>query len=44
LVSLDLLIPDEGVEIEFCDALDKLLAMARANSTEKLLVRARERD
>lgn len=42
LVSLDLLIPDDGIAIEFADALDKLLAMARAVSTEKLLVRAKQ--
>ena len=44
LVSLDLLIPEDGVEVEFGDALDKLLVMARAVSTDRLLVRAREKE
>ncbi|MFI3156877.1 MAG: DNA primase [Methylococcaceae bacterium] len=29
LALLDLLIPDDGIETEFCDALDKLLAQSR---------------
>jgi DNA primase len=39
LASYDLLVPDEGVEKEFSDALDKLLMQARAVSLEKLLAK-----
>ncbi len=39
LASLDLLIPEGGVEAEFCDALNRLLMQARSASLEKLLVK-----
>ncbi|NOT13220.1 MAG: DNA primase [Methylococcaceae bacterium] len=39
LASWDLLIPEEGVEKEFSDALDKLLAQARTTGLEKLLAK-----
>ena len=39
LASWDLLVPDDGVEKEFSDALDKLLTQARAASLEKLLTK-----
>lgn len=37
LASLDLLIPDEGIETEFCGALDRLVIQARKAKVEKLL-------
>ncbi len=37
LASLDLLIPDEGIETEFCGALDRLITQARKAKVEKLL-------
>jgi DNA primase len=39
LASLDLLIPDDGIEAEFCDALDKLLRQARIAGLDRLLVK-----
>jgi len=39
LASLDLLIPESGVEAEFCDALDRLLMQAKLASLEKLLAK-----
>ncbi len=37
LASLDLLIPDDGIETEFCDALDRLITQARKAKVEKML-------
>ncbi len=39
LAALDLLIPDDGIEAEFCDALDKLLTQARSASLDRLLIK-----
>jgi DNA primase len=39
LAFLDLLVPDEGVEAEFCDALDRLLDQARSAGLERLLAK-----
>jgi len=39
LAASDLLIPDDGVEKEFSDALDRLLAQARLAKLEKLLAK-----
>lgn len=37
LASLDFLIPDDGIETEFCGALDRLIAQAKETKVEKLL-------
>lgn len=39
LAFLDLLVPDEGVEAEFCDALDRLLDQARSAALGRLLTK-----
>jgi DNA primase len=39
LASVDLLIPSDGVEKEFSDALDKLIAQEKSSSLEKLLAK-----
>lgn len=39
LAFLDLLVPDEGVEAEFCDALDRLLDQARSAVLGRLLTK-----
>jgi len=39
LASLDLLVPDEGVEAEFCGALDQLLKQARDVGIDRLLAK-----
>lgn len=39
LAFLDLLVPDEGVEAEFCGALDQLLKQARDVGIDRLLVK-----
>lgn len=41
LAFLDLLVPDEGVETVFCDALDRLLDQARKASIDRLLAKAK---
>ncbi|WAK02017.1 DNA primase [Methylobacter sp. YRD-M1] len=41
LAFLDLLVPDEGVETMFCDALDRLLDQARKASIDRLLAKAK---
>ena len=43
LAFLDLLIPDDGVEAEFCDALDRLIAQARSAGLDKLLAKEKTR-
>ncbi|MDD5277107.1 MAG: DNA primase [Methylovulum sp.] len=43
LASLDLLIPNDGIEAEFCDALDGLLRQARSAGLEKLLIKEKTR-
>ena len=43
LAFLDLLIPDDGVEAEFCDALDRLLAQAKSTGLDKLLDKEKAR-
>lgn len=43
LAFLDLLIPDEGVEAEFCGALDRLLAQAKSTGLDKLLDKEKTR-
>ncbi len=39
LAFLDLLVPDDGVEAEFSDAMDRLLAQARTAGLDKLLAK-----
>lgn len=39
LASLDLLIPEDGAEVEFCDALNRLLAQARSANLDRLLAK-----
>jgi DNA primase len=41
LAFLDLLVPDEGVEAVFCDALDRLLDQARKANIDRLLAKAK---
>jgi DNA primase len=41
LAFLDLLVPDEGMETVFCDALDRLLDQARKSSIDRLLAKAK---
>ncbi len=41
LAFLDLLVPDEGVEAMFCDALDRLLDQARKANIDSLLAKAK---
>jgi DNA primase len=41
LAFLDLLVPDEGVETVFCDALDRLLDQTRKASIDRLLAKAK---
>ena len=40
LASFDLLIPDDGTEAEFCDALNGLLKQAREAGIARLLAKA----
>jgi DNA primase len=39
LAFMDLLVPDEGIAAEFCDALDRLLAQARLAGLDRLLAK-----
>lgn len=42
LAFLDLLLPEDGVEAEFCDALNRLLAQARSAVVDRLLIKGKE--
>ena len=39
LASLDLLIPEDGAEVEFCDALNRLITQARSTNLDRLLAK-----
>ncbi len=39
LASLDLLIPEDGAEVEFCDALNRLLTQAKSANLDRLLAK-----
>ena len=41
LAQTDLMIPDEGLEVEFCDTLDRLAGQIRSEQTARLVAKSR---